>query len=153
MKKHAGPLAIKAARHGLNIIFDGNVSKSSVKEINDAIHQQLVAFKISQPSEKVLSSVWLGNCGPNPKLDESFRGIERYLPTDMILTACQNSSLNLAKEEETGVYTLPESKRGIFNKNAKPRAIDLFCNKGKLAEQDCLYLLEIHKKLVDREPI
>ena len=143
IKKNPGPLALRAARGGLLIVLDGNMSEHAVG-VENVIRAAMKSFRIDS-HKSFLRVAHQNACHANPELDESFRGIERYLPTDIVLAGCQTAGVALSSTPCNGqtVYTLSPRFKALYESKAKRLIIEKFCTKAKYVDSDWEFIKSI----------
>lgn len=145
IKKNFGPLAIRAALGGIKIVLDNTVPDSQVNSISNGLNNSFDSFGIKGSKKDLIKVTCLSRCPANPELDETFSGIERFLPTKIIIDACSQKEISLSKDTANGkvIYTLPPRHKDKFKARVKPAAINDFCSKKIISEEDVQFLASI----------
>jgi hypothetical protein len=145
LKRSAAALAMRAVRGGLMIIFEANVSEDEIKKIKSSINSAIDSFHVSGNKDNFLTVAYLRRCKPNPQLDESFPGIERFLPTDVVLQACKTKGITLSQQSSNGskIYTLPPAQTSSFRRHVKQTLFDSFCSRTKYIDADWVFLKDL----------
>lgn len=145
IKKNFGPLAIRAALGGITIVLDNTVQVPQVTSISSGLNGSFDSFGIKGSKRDLIKVTCLSRCLANPELDETFSGIERFLPTKIITDACYQAGVGLSKGMASGkvIYTLPPRHNNKFKSTVKPAAIKNFCSKKIVSDEDVQFLASI----------
>ena len=145
IRKNFGPLVIRAALGGITIVLDSTVSDALAKSLLDGLNNSFDSFGIKGSKSDLIKVTCLSRCSANPELDETFSGIERFLPTKTITDACYQGEVSLSKDTANGkvIYTLPPRYKDKFKARVKSAAINNFCSKKIISEEDIQFLANI----------
>ena len=146
IKKNAAPLAIRAASGGLIALFDVNVKPPQVISGRTRVQEAISAFRIQ--GNVLAKIVCLREYSPNPQLDESFSGIERFLPAKTVIEFCRIKGIDLAVTKAS-TYTLPPKEIQKFMAQ-KSHLINSFCA-GPYSDEDWKYIKQVFESLESPE--
>jgi hypothetical protein len=135
LKKNAAAIVIRGARQKVFFLFDADVAKDQSDSVMRRMSEEIESLQIQKKANEICDAICLKFCDYNPTLDESFHGIERFLPTRVILSACKNNNIKLSYRmaNRTRIYSIPEGEIGNFNTN-KSKIVREFVNKSKKNE-------------------
>jgi hypothetical protein len=145
IKKNSGPLAIRAALGGIMIILDSTIQDSQARSISNGLNDSFDSFGIKGSRKDLIKVICLSRRPANPELDETFSGIERFLPTKIITDACSQEEVDLSKGTASGkvIYTLPPRHNNKFKSKVKSAVIKNFCSKKIISAADVQFLANI----------